>query len=88
MSSAAMPSSTSERMSYWRLVALLAAATLVMAALSLAVGYARLDLVAALSDWLAGRQSLPALVLVELRLPRAILGALVTPAEPDEARAG
>lgn len=77
MSSAAMPSSTSERMSYWRLVALLAAATLVMAALSLAVGYARLDLVAALGDWLAGRQSLPALVLVELRLPRAILGALV-----------
>lgn len=62
---------------YWRLVALLALATLAMAAVSLAIGYARLDLWAALADWLAGRQTLPALVLAELRLPRALLGALV-----------
>ncbi|MBN9435771.1 iron ABC transporter permease [Bosea sp. (in: a-proteobacteria)] len=48
-----------------------------MTALSVAVGYADLDLGAAFSDWLAGRASLPALVLVELRLPRALLGALV-----------
>ncbi len=44
---------------------------------SLAIGYAPLDLKAALSDLLAGRQSLPALVLLQLRLPRALLGAAV-----------
>lgn len=44
---------------------------------SLAIGYAPLDLKAALSDLLAGRQSLPAVVLLELRLPRALLGAAV-----------
>lgn len=59
------------------LVALLAAATLAVFMLSTAVGYASLDLGAAVRDWLAGRPSLPALVLTELRLPRAILGALV-----------
>ena len=62
---------------YWRLVAMLALATLAMIAFSTAVGYARLDIAAALADWFAGRQTLPALVLVELRLPRALLGALV-----------
>lgn len=59
------------------LVALLAGATLAMLIGSMAVGYAPLDLGAALSDAVAGRKSLPALVLVELRLPRALLGALV-----------
>lgn len=59
------------------LIALLALATLAVFALSTAVGYAPLDLGAAIRDCLAGRQSLPALVLTELRLPRAILGALV-----------
>jgi iron complex transport system permease protein len=59
------------------LLALLVAATLAVFALSTAVGYAPLDLGAATQDWLAGRPTLPALVLVELRLPRAILGALV-----------
>ncbi|WP_341988783.1 iron ABC transporter permease [Azorhizobium sp. AG788] len=44
---------------------------------SLAIGYAPLDLKAALGDVLAGRQSLPALVLLQLRLPRALLGAAV-----------
>lgn len=44
---------------------------------SIAIGYAPLDLGAAFGDLLAGRQSLPALVLTELRLPRAILGAAV-----------
>ncbi len=44
---------------------------------SVAVGYAPLDLGAAFGDLLAGRQSLAALVLSELRLPRAILGAAV-----------
>ncbi len=44
---------------------------------SLAIGYAPLDLKAALGDLLAGRQSLRALVLLQLRLPRALLGAAV-----------
>lgn len=44
---------------------------------SVAVGYAPLDIGAAFDDLLAGRPSLSALVLAELRLPRAILGAAV-----------
>lgn len=44
---------------------------------SVTIGYAPLDLGAAVGDALAGRASLGALVLVELRLPRAIVGALV-----------
>lgn len=44
---------------------------------SVAVGYAPLDLGAAFGDLLAGRPSVAALVLSELRLPRAILGAAV-----------
>ncbi len=59
------------------LIALLTGATLAVFVLSTAIGYAPLDLGAATRDWLAGRPSLPALVLTELRLPRAILGALV-----------
>ena len=59
------------------LIALLTGATLAVFVLSTAIGYAPLDLGAATHDWLTGRPSLPALVLTELRLPRAILGALV-----------
>jgi iron complex transport system permease protein len=59
------------------LVALLAVATLAVFALSVAIGYAPLDLGTALRDLLAGRPTLPALVLWELRLPRALLGALI-----------
>ncbi len=44
---------------------------------SVAVGYAPLDLGAAFGDLLAGRTSVAALVLSELRLPRALLGAAV-----------
>ncbi len=44
---------------------------------SVAIGYAHLDVAAAFGDWLAGRTTLPALVLWELRIPRALLGALV-----------
>lgn len=44
---------------------------------SIAIGYAPLDLNAAAADLIAGRPSLAALVLAELRLPRAILGAAV-----------
>ncbi|GLI24063.1 iron complex transport system permease protein [Xanthobacter flavus] len=50
---------------------------LVLFCASVAVGYAPLDLGAAFGDLLAGRQSLAALVLSELRLPRAILGGAV-----------
>jgi iron complex transport system permease protein len=72
-----MSAASSSPSQYWRLVGLLALATLAMIAFSTAVGYARLDIAAALADWFAGHQTLPALVLVELRLPRALLGALV-----------
>ncbi|MGF7162437.1 iron complex transport system permease protein [Rhodoligotrophos appendicifer] len=45
--------------------------------LSLEVGYAPLDVAQAVEDWSANRNSLTAIVLVELRLPRAVLGLLV-----------
>ena len=44
---------------------------------SLAIGYAPLDLPQALRDVVAGRPTLGALVLIELRLPRALLGGIV-----------
>jgi iron complex transport system permease protein len=44
---------------------------------SLSVGYARLDMVGALADALAGRDTLGALILEQLRLPRAALGATI-----------
>ncbi|HQS10222.1 MAG TPA: iron ABC transporter permease [Xanthobacteraceae bacterium] len=59
------------------LVAALAVLVLALFAASAAIGYATLDISAALADLIAGRASLPALVLSELRLPRAILGATV-----------
>ncbi|MFG1427202.1 FecCD family ABC transporter permease [Roseixanthobacter glucoisosaccharinicivorans] len=59
------------------LVAALALLVLALFAGSAAIGYTTLDISAALADLLAGRASLPALVLSELRLPRAILGATV-----------
>lgn len=58
-------------------LAAFALAVLLLFAVSVAVGYAPLDLAAAAGDLLAGRDSLAALVLAELRLPRAILGATV-----------
>ena len=68
---------TRAEVAYGRLVAALAALTLAAAFVSLAVGYAKLDLAAAASDALSGRSSVAALVLEQLRLPRAALGALV-----------
>ncbi|WP_441696055.1 FecCD family ABC transporter permease [Inquilinus sp. YAF38] len=62
---------------YAVLVTGLALAALACLAGSIATGYAPLDLASAAGDLLAGRQSLPALVLLELRLPRALLGLLV-----------
>ena len=59
------------------LVPALSALVLALTLASVAIGYAALDLPAALADLLAGRTTLPALVLWELRIPRALLGALV-----------
>ncbi|MGO1077325.1 iron chelate uptake ABC transporter family permease subunit [Inquilinus sp. CA228] len=63
--------------SYPVLVTGLAMASVACLAGSIATGYAPLDLASAAGDLLAGRQSQPALVLLELRLPRALLGLLV-----------
>ncbi|MCC0805714.1 iron ABC transporter permease [Methylobacterium sp. W2] len=59
------------------IVGLLGLMVLVLTLASIAVGYAPFDVTAAAGDLLAGRATLPALVLWELRLPRALLGALV-----------
>jgi iron complex transport system permease protein len=59
------------------LLAGLALAMVAAIALSVSVGYAALDFGAAFADLMASRQSLAAMVLLELRLPRALLGALV-----------
>lgn len=64
-------------MSYRALVAWLALATFAAFTASLLIGYAPLAIGAALHDALRGEDSLSALVLVQLRLPRALLGALV-----------
>ncbi|MEE7455249.1 ABC transporter permease [Methylorubrum populi] len=44
---------------------------------SVAIGYAPFDVPAAFADLVAGRTTLPAMVLWELRVPRALLGGLV-----------
>ena len=56
---------------------LLAAALAALTVASVAIGYAPFDVAAAVTDLLAGRTTLPALVLWELRIPRALLGGLV-----------
>ncbi|MFG1464151.1 iron ABC transporter permease [Xanthobacter sp. DSM 24535] len=63
--------------SHAALVAALGVLVLALFLGSAAIGYAPLDISAAFADLMAGRPSLPALVLSELRLPRAILGATV-----------
>jgi iron complex transport system permease protein len=62
---------------YGVLIAGLTALVALFFVLSLAAGYAPLDLPQAASDVLNGRATLAGLVLSELRLPRALLGALV-----------
>ena len=59
------------------IVGLLGLLVLLLTLASIAVGYAPFDVPAAAGDLLAGRATLPALVLWELRLPRALLGGLV-----------
>ena len=58
-------------------MATLAVLALAAALVSVCVGYAQLDIVAAFADALAGRDTVGALVLEQLRLPRAALGAMV-----------
>lgn len=59
------------------LIGCLSAAVVVLFLTSLAVGYVPLDPLAAIGDAVAGRETVGALVMVELRLPRALLGAMV-----------
>jgi iron complex transport system permease protein len=62
---------------YPALVGVLLAVVVFLFVVSVAVGYARFDLVQATRDALAGRPTLGALLLTELRLPRGALGAMV-----------
>ncbi|MER2265068.1 FecCD family ABC transporter permease [Methylobacterium oxalidis] len=55
----------------------LAITVVILVVVSTVVGYAKLDIATAVSDWLAGRPSLAVMVLIDLRIPRAVLGALV-----------
>lgn len=61
----------------WPLAVALGLLTLLAACASLVIGYVHLDVVATLADLAHGRASLPALVFVQLRAPRAILGCTV-----------
>ena len=67
----------SAEVGYGPLVAALAALMLAAALASLMIGYARLDVPAALADVFAGRSTAAAVVLEQIRLPRAALGAMV-----------
>ncbi|MCX4197017.1 KUP/HAK/KT family potassium transporter, partial [Methylobacterium organophilum] len=58
-------------------IAILGLITVALTLASVAIGYAPFDVPAAFADLVAGRTTLPALVLWELRIPRALLGALV-----------
>lgn len=62
---------------YALLLAALGALVVVAFTASVTIGYAPLNLGEAISDVVAGRPSLGALVLTELRLPRALTGVLV-----------
>ena len=66
-----------ERLPYGVLIAVLSAIVLALAVVSLAIGYSPLDLKQAGLDLLQGKTSLGALILLELRIPRMVLGALV-----------
>jgi iron complex transport system permease protein len=66
-----------ERVSYGALTGYLLLLVIVLAVGSLSIGYASIDLQQAAADALQGRPSLGALVLIELRIPRMLLGAVV-----------
>ena len=64
-------------LTYSSLIVGLALATLAVTFASLFIGYASINVFDALSDVVAGRETMSALVLVDLRLPRALLGAVI-----------
>ena len=66
-----------EPIGYAALLAMLLLAMIAALLASIATGYAPLDIGAAVRDILHGNDTLSSLVLVQLRLPRAVLGALV-----------
>lgn len=72
-----LPAANEDTARYRRLVIFLWALAVAMTIVSLFVGYAALDIPQALADSARGVRSLPALVLIELRLPRALLGCFV-----------
>lgn len=64
-------------MSYRMLIIILAVLAFAVTCLSLFVGYAPIRVVDAVADILAGRDTMPAIVLADLRMPRALLGATI-----------
>lgn len=66
-----------ERLPYGALIAVLSVIVLALSVASLAIGYSPLDIKQAGLDLLQGKTSLGALILLELRIPRMVLGALV-----------
>lgn len=77
MSETIIPAQRLERLPYRGLIAILLILVVAAFACSLALGYAPLDLPQAVHDVLHRETSLAALVLLELRIPRAVLGLLV-----------
>jgi iron complex transport system permease protein len=75
--SAALDAAAVDTLPYRALVLGLAVLVILLFAASLAIGYVSLDLRQAARDVLAQKPTLAALVLIELRLPRALLGGLV-----------
>ncbi|MEP6608846.1 MAG: iron ABC transporter permease [Burkholderiaceae bacterium] len=59
------------------LLGTLAAILVLLSLASLAVGYATLDVGAAVAQWLQGESTLATLILIELRIPRTLLAILV-----------
>jgi iron complex transport system permease protein len=66
-----------ERVPYAALVLVLVVLLIILGVASISIGYTPLPLRQALQDALQGRMSLEALVLIELRIPRMLLGMLV-----------
>ncbi len=59
------------------LITVLASLALVLSVASLSLGYTKFDSVAAIRDMASGADSLNALIMREIRLPRALLGVVV-----------
>ena len=77
MTSTTASTSAAEPVGYAALIAILLVSVIAALLASAAIGYAPLDFGAAVRDVLHGNDTLSALVLVQLRVPRAVLVALV-----------